>query len=532
MGNPTEIMGLEPSQSRRDLEHQSLKSVLASASFDRSRSLSKLLNYICNKYFDNQTDEIKEYSIAVEALGRPADFDPKKDAIVRVEMHRLRKRLREYYSDRGGADPVRIALAEKGYVPEFIVSQREVALEEVTDTPLPANNTLQLPERTALAPREPEIIEPKGDSSKMWIWIAAGLVLIGVAVFAFRSNQQTGGPTPQEGAAIPATTNPGSGIEPSETRILAGRGPGTYTDPDGQVWEGDRGFRGGDAIPGRSDVIARGFDRNLFGGLREGRFEYLIPLKPGSYQMELFFAETMFGEGNPHGGGETSRQFAIRANGKMLIAGFDILADAGGPNFADSRVFKDLQPGPDGLLRVSFEPELGRHALVNAIRIRHSPPGCINPIRIVARPQAYRDVNGISWQADRYHQGGSQISRPTAPFGFDNAYVYQGERYGTFSYSIPVPPGRYAATLYFWEYWWGKGHPGEGGVGSRRFDVYCNFKPLLTDFDILRDSGPEQAVKRTFHGLTPNSQGKLVFAFDPKFNYALLNAIEILDESK
>ena len=177
------------------------------------------------------------------------------------------------------------------------------------------------------------------------------------------------------------------------------------------------------------------------------------------------------------------------------------------------------------------DPEFGRKALVNAIQIRPSLPGRINPIRIVARPQAYRDVNGTWWQADRYYQGGSQIVRPTVPFG-PEAYVYQGERFGTFNYSIPAPPGRYAATLYFSEYWWGKGHPGNGGVGSRRFDVYCNFKPLLTDFDIIREGGEQQAVKRTFHGLTPNARGRLVFAFDPTVNNALVNAIEIIDESK
>ena len=33
-------------------------------------------------------------------------------------------------------------------------------------------------------------------------------------------------------------------------------------------------------------------------------------------------------------------------------------------------------------------------------------------------------------------------------------------------------------------------------------------------------------------GITPNAQGKLVFAFDPKVNFALVNAIEIVDETK
>ena len=264
--------------------------------------------------------------------------------------------------------------------------------------------------------------------------------------------------------------------------------------------------------------------------MREGRFEYAIPLKRGTYEGEFFFAETMYGDGNPLGGGETSRQFEIQANGTALTQGFDVLADAGMPNATDSKVFKDLHPAPDGLLHLRFEPAAGYRAVLSAICIRPSHPGRLNPIRIVARPQSYKDPAGRWWRPDRYYLGGHQIVRPSVPWGFDDAFVFQGERYGNFTYSIPVAPGKYAATLYLCEYWWGKGRP--GGEGRRGFDVYCNFRPLLTNFDITREAGPEQAVKKTFHGLIPNAQDKLVFAFVSQVNYALVNAIEIVDESK
>jgi hypothetical protein len=264
--------------------------------------------------------------------------------------------------------------------------------------------------------------------------------------------------------------------------------------------------------------------------MREGRFEYAIPLKPGSYEAELFFAETRYGEGNPLEGGETSRQFQIQVNGSPLIQGYDILADAGMPNTADSRVLKDLHPAADGLLHLEFQPAPERKALVNAIWVRPGQPGRLNPIRIAARPQAFRDAAGRWWLPDRYYAGGRQVLRPMGAFGLDDPYIFEGERYGDFSYSIPVAPGRYTAMLYFREYWWGKGHP--GGPGKRRFDVYCNFKPLLTGFDITREGGPGQSVKKTFHGLTPNRQGKLVFTFVSQVDFAEVNAIEIVDESR
>jgi hypothetical protein len=521
---------------RHERERRALESVLASSSFDRSRSLSRLLNYICDKYFEGHADEIKEYSVAVEALGRPADFDPKKDAIVRVEMHRLRKRLREYYADRGSRDPVQIALGEKGYIPEFIFRPDPGSLDGVTETSTPSFIQNPPGDMSPIAPAQPEIRAPHRRSSGIWIAAAVGfLFLAGVVIVLRNGRPAPAALAPQETTAseTSASSAKGAMADASEIRLLAGRGPGKYSDRDGQVWDGDRFFNGGQAIQSRSDVITRGFDRNLFGGMREGRFEYAIPLKPGTYEMELFFAETMFGEGNPLGGGEGSRVFDVQANGKPLLSGFDVVGDVGAADLADSRVFRDISPGPDGLLHLRFEPQPGRKAFVNAIAIRPSHPGRMNPIRIVARPQPFRDVNGTPWLSDRYYQGGIQITRPTVPYGRDDAYLYQSERYGTFTYTIPVTPGSYQATLYFWEYWWGgTGHPGNGGVGSRRFDVYCNFKPLLKDFDIIREGGEGQTVKRTFHGLTPNGQKKLVFAFDAKVNYALVNAIEIIDETK
>ena len=78
-----------------------------------------------------------------------------------------------------------------------------------------------------------------------------------------------------------------AGGEPAEIRILAGRSAG-YTDRDGLSWDGDRFFEGGEAVATRSDdVYTRGFDRNLFSGMREGRFEYAIPAKDGSYELEF-----------------------------------------------------------------------------------------------------------------------------------------------------------------------------------------------------------------------------------------------------
>ena len=79
-----------------EIEKDELNAILGSRYFSRSPSLAHFLSYICEKYFRGESGQIKEYSIAVDAFGRSADFHPKEDPIVRVEASRLRKRLKEY----------------------------------------------------------------------------------------------------------------------------------------------------------------------------------------------------------------------------------------------------------------------------------------------------------------------------------------------------------------------------------------------------------------------------------------------------
>src|SRR2546430_2596739 len=101
-------------------ERRELEAVLASGVFHRAPNLAKLLTYVCAKYFDGSAEQIKEYNIAVDALGRPADFDQKRDSIVRVEAHRLRKRLREYYDAEGADHALRIDIPPGQYPPRFL----------------------------------------------------------------------------------------------------------------------------------------------------------------------------------------------------------------------------------------------------------------------------------------------------------------------------------------------------------------------------------------------------------------------------
>ena len=104
-------------------ERAELQALIATGRFDRAPHLLNFLNYVCERSFEGHSGQIKEYTIGVEALRRPPDFDPKKDSIVRVEAHRLRKRLEEYYAAEGAAHRIRIVIPQGQYVPRFIVQE-------------------------------------------------------------------------------------------------------------------------------------------------------------------------------------------------------------------------------------------------------------------------------------------------------------------------------------------------------------------------------------------------------------------------
>jgi len=79
-----------------------------------------MLTFVCEKHFQGQDDQITEYSIATEALGRRDHFDPQDDTIVRVTAHSLRKRLQEIYQTDGVNRPVHIQIPLGNYMPSFV----------------------------------------------------------------------------------------------------------------------------------------------------------------------------------------------------------------------------------------------------------------------------------------------------------------------------------------------------------------------------------------------------------------------------
>jgi TolB-like protein len=103
--------------------------------------------------------------IGVEVFERSPDYNPKKDAIVRIEAGRLRARLGEYYAEAGKLDELVIELPKGGYVPVIRPSERK---PEVT-TPL------------TIAHSEPPLRRRRLGTK---FWVGAGLAVIVVVALA------------------------------------------------------------------------------------------------------------------------------------------------------------------------------------------------------------------------------------------------------------------------------------------------------------------------------------------------------------
>jgi hypothetical protein len=133
----------------------------------RSPLMQKLFDFLIECSLAGRAP--KEIEVAVDALGRGADFDVTQDAMVRVYVHKLRRKLDEYYTGPGAHEAQRLTLPKGEY--RFV-------LAPATEAELPA---------TGAPPASPP------NSRRKWLVgaLAASLLLnlVIAAVIYLRSGQ-------------------------------------------------------------------------------------------------------------------------------------------------------------------------------------------------------------------------------------------------------------------------------------------------------------------------------------------------------
>jgi hypothetical protein len=98
-----------------DRYEEELARVLASESLRNNPALRKLLAYLAEASRSGRPEALKEYSIGREAMGKPADYDPRIDSSVRVQVGKLRHKLEEYYYREAPHSPVQLQLPKGGF---------------------------------------------------------------------------------------------------------------------------------------------------------------------------------------------------------------------------------------------------------------------------------------------------------------------------------------------------------------------------------------------------------------------------------
>jgi hypothetical protein len=480
-----------------EAERAEVAALLGSTFFARAHSLRRLLEFLASAYFEGARADLTEHDVAVGVRGDAAAFDPRQDSVVRVETHRLRKKLKSYYETDGADHALELMLDPGQYMPRFVARTREPAAEpEAAPQAVPAIWLPPAPLPLAPAPLPPAPqTRSRGPSGRVGLAVAAGLLL--------------------SMAGLPGHVPSSEGRRPSaDLRLMAGCAAGPVLDPLGQTWLADRYHRGGQEaalVPEAHHPLAT---------LRSGDFDYEIPLPDRPHELHLHFWR----------GPEiaATRRFHVFANGTLLMDDLEPAAQIPAKEPV-VRAFRDILPARDGKLHLTFRGGADP-AFVNGIEISAGDKGRMCTIRYVAAGAPHVDAGGKLWRAERYVAGGSLMPREEPVSGPFDPNLFSSERYGEFIYAIPVPAGRYRLTLYFAETWFGPGHPGGGGAGSRRFDVLVNGVPKLRDFDIFKEAGGSyRSIARVFQDLEPGPDGTIRIAFRSLVNRGCVNALELAD---
>jgi len=137
---------MQPNYTQEEVLEE-LQTVLHDAKFAAAPQMSAFLKFVVLQTLEGKADRIKAYTVAVDALGKPATFDPQNDPSVRVLAKRLRDTLSAYY-ERTSGHKVVLLLKSGSYVPKFVsVEEWRSATKAVPNNVMPIPSVVANDER-------------------------------------------------------------------------------------------------------------------------------------------------------------------------------------------------------------------------------------------------------------------------------------------------------------------------------------------------------------------------------------------------
>ncbi len=314
-----------------------------------------------------------------------------------------------------------------------------------------------------------------------------------------------------------ATTLQASGSTGSSSDIVAigagGKGAGNFA--------ADEDFTGGGTTTTGSNIstagVANAAPEAVYQSERAGVFTYTIPgLTAGmSYGVRLHFAEFYWTKAG-------QRVFNVSINGTPVLSNFDIIAAAGGPDIALVESFS-ATANLNGQIVISFAAGSADQPKISGIEILPAPA----TRDIVAISAGGKGAGSFAADEDFIGGGTTTTGNVISAAGVVNAApeaVYQSERAGTFTYTIPnlTAGTSYGVRLHFAEFYWTK-------AGQRVFNVSINGTTVLSNFDIIATAGSANLALVESFTATANLNGQIVISFTPgSADHPKVSGVEIL----
>ena len=200
---------LYPESQNPERLQQALDQILSSGPFRNTLQCQSLLRYIVKHSLAGEDNLLRERVIGSEIFGRRPDYETGDDPVVRIRVAEVRKRLAQYYQSLHETPEVHIEIPSGCYRATFrwnnsfhatINEQLETLVTVVPETeladisaigtgqhPLPqASPALQAPQIATVPDALPSPSTRK-NSWKIWVVVAASLLLAGIAGFTSSS---------------------------------------------------------------------------------------------------------------------------------------------------------------------------------------------------------------------------------------------------------------------------------------------------------------------------------------------------------
>lgn len=148
--------------------------------------------------------------------------------------------------------------------------------------------------------------------------------------------------------------------------------------------------------------------------------------------------------------------------------------------------YMSADPNRDG-----WGEQLGNACIVTEDTEGYAP---LNPADVVAAINVGGSgdyFNDIYYQADLNYSGGEEHSTTDSIVDAGDSSLFTSERFGEFSYNIPVENGDYSVELHFVEMYWEEN-------GGRSFNVDIESVRVISQLDIFQSVGHDVAYSREF----------------------------------